>query len=88
MAHQVSKRAERDLKSIAYYIATESGNIEIAERQVDVIIERLELLAAVEAPISAYFGGFDALGADAAGTRLGIAARHTQARRTTRSVRS
>ena len=45
MAHQVAKRAERDLKSIAYYIATESGSIEIAERQIDAIIERFELLA-------------------------------------------
>lgn len=45
MAHQVSKRAERDLKTIAYYIATESGSVDIADRQVDAIAERFELLA-------------------------------------------
>jgi len=44
MAHQVSKRAERDLKSIAYYIATESGSVDSAERQIDAIIERFDLL--------------------------------------------
>jgi toxin ParE1/3/4 len=45
MAHRVSTRAERDLKSIAYYIATESGSVDIAEGQIDAITERFELLA-------------------------------------------
>ncbi len=45
MAHRVSRQAERDLKNIAYYIAAESGSVEIAERQIDSITERFELLA-------------------------------------------
>jgi toxin ParE1/3/4 len=45
MAHRVSRRAERDLKNIAFYIATESGSINVAERQIDAITERFDLLA-------------------------------------------
>jgi len=42
MAHQVSKRAERDLKSIAYYIATESGSVDSSERPSE-RVSRVEL---------------------------------------------
>jgi toxin ParE1/3/4 len=44
MAHRVSKLAERDLKTIAYFIATESGSVDSADRQIDAITERCELL--------------------------------------------
>ena len=40
-----SAQADSDLDSIWYYIATESGSIEIADRLVDTITERFFLLA-------------------------------------------
>lgn len=40
-----SAQADSDLDSIWYYVATESGSIEIADRLVDAITERFFLLA-------------------------------------------
>jgi toxin ParE1/3/4 len=45
MAHRVSQRAEADLADIWYYIAKESGSIEIANRLIDSISNRFFLLA-------------------------------------------
>jgi toxin ParE1/3/4 len=45
MAHRVAPGAEADLDSIWYYVAKESGSVEIADRLVDSIAERFYLLA-------------------------------------------
>src|SRR5260370_14899971 len=45
MAHRVSRQAEAELDAIWYYIAKESGSIEIADRMVDSITERFFLLS-------------------------------------------
>jgi len=45
MAHLVAPSAERDLDAIWFYIAKESGSIEIANRLVDSITDRFFLLA-------------------------------------------
>lgn len=45
MAHRVAPRAEAELDAIWYYVAKESGNIEIADRVVDSITERFFLLS-------------------------------------------
>jgi len=45
MAHRVAPQAEADLDGIWYYIATESGNLEIADRAIDSITQRFLLLA-------------------------------------------
>jgi len=45
MAHRVARQAEAELDAIWYYIAKESGGIEIADRVVDSITERFFLLA-------------------------------------------
>jgi plasmid stabilization system protein ParE len=45
MAHRVSPQAERDLDDIWYYVAKESGSIEIANRLIDSITHRFFLLA-------------------------------------------
>jgi toxin ParE1/3/4 len=45
MAHRVARQAEAELDAIWYYIAKESGNIEIADRVVDSITERFFLLS-------------------------------------------
>jgi len=45
MAHRVAPRAEAELDGIWYYLAKESGSIEIADRVVDSITERFFLLA-------------------------------------------
>ena len=45
MAHLVAPRAERDLDDIWYYVAKESGSIEIANRLIDSITDRFFLLA-------------------------------------------
>jgi toxin ParE1/3/4 len=45
MAHRVAPRAERDLDEIWYYVAKESGSIEIANRLIDSIADRFFLLA-------------------------------------------
>src|ERR1700722_6818737 len=45
MAHIRSLQADSDLDSIWYYIASESGRVEIADRLIDSITERFLLLA-------------------------------------------
>jgi toxin ParE1/3/4 len=45
MAHQVAPQAEVELDSIWYYVANESGSIEIADRLIDSITERFLLLS-------------------------------------------
>ena len=45
MAHRLAPEAEADLDDIWYYTAKESGSIEIADRLIDSITERLFLLA-------------------------------------------
>ncbi len=45
MAYRVAPHAEVDLYDIWYYLAKESGNIEIADRVVDSITERFYLLS-------------------------------------------
>ena len=45
MAHRVAPEAECDLSEIWFYVATESGSIEVADRVVDSISGRYLLLA-------------------------------------------
>jgi toxin ParE1/3/4 len=45
MAHHVAPQASADLDDIWYYVATESGSIEIADQLIDSITERFFLLA-------------------------------------------
>jgi plasmid stabilization system protein ParE len=45
MAHRVSPAAEHDLDDIWYYVAKESGSIEIANHLIDTITDRFFLLA-------------------------------------------
>src|SRR5437868_6926391 len=45
MTHRVAPRAESDLDDIWYYLAKESGSIEIANRLIDNITDRFFLLA-------------------------------------------
>jgi toxin ParE1/3/4 len=45
MAHRVAREAEAELDSIWYYVAKESGSIDIADRLIDSIAERFYLLA-------------------------------------------
>jgi toxin ParE1/3/4 len=45
MAHIRSPLADFDLDSIWYFVATESGSLEIADRLIDSITERFLLLA-------------------------------------------
>ena len=45
MAHRVAPQAEAELDNIWYYVAKESGSIEIADRLIDSITERFYLLA-------------------------------------------
>lgn len=45
MAHRIAPRAERDLDEIWYYVAKESGSIEIANRLIDSITDRFFFLA-------------------------------------------
>jgi len=45
MSHHIAPEAERDLDDIAYYIARETGSIDIAERLIDSITSRFYLLA-------------------------------------------
>jgi toxin ParE1/3/4 len=44
MSHRVAPQAEAELDSIWYYVARESGSIEIADRLIDSITERFLLL--------------------------------------------
>ena len=45
MAHRVAPQAEAELDNIWYYVAKESGSVEIADRLIDSITERFYLLA-------------------------------------------
>jgi len=45
MAHRLAPRAETDLDEIWYYVAKESGSIEIANRLIDTITDRFFTLA-------------------------------------------
>src|ERR1700730_13206859 len=45
MVYRLAKRAEADLDDIAYYIAMESGSIEVADRVIDAITTRFPFLA-------------------------------------------
>jgi toxin ParE1/3/4 len=45
MAHRLAPEAEADLHDIWYYVAQESGSIEIADRLIDLITARFLLLA-------------------------------------------
>ena len=45
MAHRLAPRAEADLDDIWYYVANESGSMEIANRLIDTITERFLALA-------------------------------------------
>ena len=45
MSHRVAPQAEAELDGLWYYVAKESGSIEIADRLIDSITERFLLLA-------------------------------------------
>jgi toxin ParE1/3/4 len=45
MAHRVAPQAAADLDGIWYYVATESGSIEVANQLIDSITDRFSLLA-------------------------------------------
>ena len=45
MAHRLAPRAETDLDDIWYYVAKESGSIEIANRLIDTLTDRFFMLA-------------------------------------------
>jgi toxin ParE1/3/4 len=45
MAHRIAPQAETELDNIWYYVARESGSLEIADRLIDSITERFYLLA-------------------------------------------
>ena len=45
MAHRFAPRAETDLDDIWYYVAKESGSIEIANRLIDTLTDRFLMLA-------------------------------------------
>jgi toxin ParE1/3/4 len=45
MAHRIAPQAEAELDNIWYYVAKESGSVEIADRLIDSVTERFYLLA-------------------------------------------
>jgi toxin ParE1/3/4 len=45
MAHRVASEAEAELDNIWYYVAKESGSVDIADRLIDFISARFHLLA-------------------------------------------
>lgn len=45
MGHRISTEAERDLDEIWLYVASQSGSVEIADRIVDTLTDRLFLLS-------------------------------------------
>jgi toxin ParE1/3/4 len=45
MAHRLAPEAARDLDDIAYYIANETGSVAVAERLIESIASRFNLLA-------------------------------------------
>jgi toxin ParE1/3/4 len=51
MVHRLSPEAEAELDGIWYYIATESGNADIADRFIDSLTDRFYLLS-----LSPYIG--------------------------------
>ena len=46
MAYRLAPQAEADLEDIAFYVSLESGSLEVAERVIQSIAERFELLDA------------------------------------------
>ena len=45
MAHRLAPEAEADLEGIWYYVASQSGSMEVADRLIDALTERFYLLA-------------------------------------------
>jgi toxin ParE1/3/4 len=45
MPHRLAPRAETDLDEIWYYVAKESGSVEIANRLIDTLTDRFFILA-------------------------------------------
>jgi toxin ParE1/3/4 len=45
MGHRLAREAEVELDDIWYYVAKESGSVEIADRLIDSITERFSILA-------------------------------------------
>jgi toxin ParE1/3/4 len=45
MAHRLAPQAEAELDAIWYYIATESGSFQVADRFIDSLAERFYMLA-------------------------------------------
>ncbi len=45
MGHRLAPEAEAELDDIWYYIAKESGNVDVADRFVDLLTNRFSLLA-------------------------------------------
>ena len=48
MSHHIAPEAERDLDDIAYYIARETGSIDIAERLIISIASRFTFWPAIQ----------------------------------------
>ena len=46
MAYRLAQQAEVDLEDIAFYVFLESGNLEIADRVIQSIAERFDVLDA------------------------------------------
>jgi toxin ParE1/3/4 len=46
MAYRLAPQAEADLEDIAFYVFVDSGSLEIADRLIQSITERFDLLAA------------------------------------------
>lgn len=47
MAHRLAPEAEADLDNIWYYIASESGSLEIADKLIDSIADRFSYCPAI-----------------------------------------
>ena len=45
MAHRLAPQAESDLDDTWYYVASQSGSVEVADRLIDAITARFSLLA-------------------------------------------
>ena len=45
MAYRVAPEAEADLQDIAFYLFQETGNIEVADRVIQLVVQRFDLLA-------------------------------------------
>jgi toxin ParE1/3/4 len=46
MAYRLAPEAEADLQDIAFYLFQETGNIEVADRVIQLVAQRFDLLAA------------------------------------------